>query len=74
MARRVDHAQTQAADEHHVAVIQAHVHEWLTFAMHHHGYAELPRQLPCRGEVVGVRVRINQVMDAQPVASGERRR
>ena len=72
VARRVHHLQTQAADMNHVAVIEAHVDERRgTFAMHHHGHAELLRQLPCPGKVVGVRVRIDQVTDAQPVARGE---
>ena len=69
MPRRMHHLHAQATDEKHIAVVQAHVHEWRrTLAMHHDGYPKLPRELACGRKVVGVRVRINQVMNAQTVA------
>ena len=48
VTRRVHHLQAQLAEHHHVAVIQAHVDERRrTVAMHHHRYAELPRESAC---------------------------
>ena len=40
--------------------------------MHDHRDAQLSRELPGRGEVIGMGVRVDQVVDAQPVARGER--
>ena len=69
MARRVDHLQPQAAENEHVAVVDAqrrvrgraqHVHD--------DGHGEPCRELASRREVIGMRVGVDDVADLYPVA------
>ena len=65
--------QPQLPEHHHLAVVDPHVHERRrTRAVHHDGHAELSRELAGRREMVGVRVRVDEVANAQAVARGER--
>jgi hypothetical protein len=71
--RRVQYLQTMLADQQHLTVVQPQIHEWCRArAMHSNGYVEFPGKLLGSGKMVGVRMRINQVVDAQTVTRGQR--
>ncbi len=71
--RGMQHPQPQLSHGQHLAVVEAHVHERRRArAMHHHRYGEPSRELPRPGEVVGMRVRVDQVPDPQAVPRRER--
>ena len=56
-----------------VAVVEPHVRERRgAVAMHDDRDAELSAEVMRRREMVGVRVRVDHVTDAQPVTGGER--
>src|SRR4030088_2877793 len=71
--RRMQYLQTMFADHQHLTVVQPQIHEWCRArAMHRNGYVEFPGKLLGGGKMVGVGMRINQVVDAQTVTRGQR--
>ena len=69
----VQHPQAQLADDDALAVVDAQVDERRrALAVHDHRHAELPRQALAAGEVIGVGVGVEHVVDAQPLARRQR--
>jgi hypothetical protein len=62
----VHHADPQCAEGERVSVLHREVDERRgARAVHHHRRAELARDVARRGEVIGVRVRVDQVLDRE---------
>ncbi len=73
MAGRVQRLQTQPADDQQFPALQAQIDEGRRArAMHHHRHPELASELLGCGEMIRVRVRIDEIADAQAVTRGER--
>ncbi len=68
MSRRVEHLQPQGSDGQHLAVVQPQIHERRgTRAMHGNGNVQSAGNLSRSREMIGVSVRVDQVVNAQAV-------
>ena len=67
------HPDAQRSQRDRLSVAQAHVDEWRRArVVHHDRRIETPRELAIGGEMIRVRMRIDEVADAQSMLRGER--
>jgi hypothetical protein len=65
--------QPEPADRQEFAALQAQVDEWSgARAVHYHRHCELAGELLRRGEMIRMRVRIDEISDAQTVLCSQR--
>jgi len=73
MAGSMERLQPQPSDNQEFTALQAQVDEWgWARAMHYHGDTELARELLSCGEMIRMRVRIDEISDAQTIPCGQR--
>ncbi len=73
VTRSMQRLQPQPSDDQELTALQAQVDKWRwAGAMHHHRHTELARELLGCGEMIRVRVRVDEIPDAQTVPCGQR--